>query len=138
MNRLRGFSKSSFSSQLWRASSTSTPSFYSSAYTPVRSSSLWYARSYSADAHGHGATSPEVVSARVVQVVKNFHKIGENTTVTEKSHFANDLGLDSLDTVELVLALEDEFCIEIQESDADKIQSTADAIQYLLTNPHIK
>ncbi|KAL6066523.1 Acyl carrier protein [Balamuthia mandrillaris] len=76
------------------------------------------------------------VSERVLNVVRNFHKVkGE---VNPKSHFVNDLGLDSLDTVELVLAIEDEFAIEIPEAEADKMQTCQDAVNYLLTNPHAK
>jgi NADH dehydrogenase (ubiquinone) 1 alpha/beta subcomplex 1 len=74
---------------------------------------------------------------RVIKVVKNFHKVDPNA-VTDKSHFINDLGLDSLDTVELVLGLEDEFCIEIPEEQADKIQTIEDAVSYLVTNPAAK
>jgi acyl carrier protein len=51
--------------------------------------------------------------------------------VTETSHFVNDLGLDSLDAVELVMALEDEFAIEIADNDAEKILSCDDAVKFL-------
>jgi len=44
----------------------------------------------------------------------------------------------SLDTVELVLALEDEFCLDIPEAEADKIQTVEDAVSYLVTNPAAK
>jgi NADH dehydrogenase (ubiquinone) 1 alpha/beta subcomplex 1 len=44
-------------------------------------------------------------------------------------------GLDSLDAVEVGMALEDEFGIEIPDADADKIQSVSDAIKYISTNP---
>ncbi len=50
------------------------------------------------------------------------------------AHFVNDLGLDSLDTVELVMAFEDEFAIEIPDADAEKILSCADAVKYLSNN----
>lgn len=49
--------------------------------------------------------------------------------VTATSHFMNDLGLDSLDAVEVVMSFEDEFAIEIPDADAEKIVSTADAIK---------
>lgn len=54
--------------------------------------------------------------------------------VKETSHFVNDLGLDSLDAVELVMALEDEFAIEIADNDAEKILSCDDAVTYLSNN----
>lgn len=58
--------------------------------------------------------------------------------VSPSSHFANDLGLDSLDTVELVMALEDEFAIEIPDNEAEKIESCGDAVEYLANNVHAK
>lgn len=58
--------------------------------------------------------------------------------VTPTSEFQKDLGLDSLDTVELVMALEEEFAIEIPDSEADKILSCADAINYIASHPMAK
>lgn len=55
--------------------------------------------------------------------------------VTASASFQKDLGLDSLDTVELVMALEEEFAIEIPDSEADKILSCGDAISYIASNP---
>ena len=55
--------------------------------------------------------------------------------VTPSAAFQKDLGLDSLDTVELVMALEEEFAVEIPDNEADKILSTADAIAYIASNP---
>ncbi|MBT5876094.1 MAG: acyl carrier protein [Candidatus Latescibacteria bacterium] len=51
--------------------------------------------------------------------------------VTRDASFVDDLGADSLDTVELVMALEEEFDIEIPDEDAEKIGTVKDAIQYL-------
>ncbi|MBT4485094.1 MAG: acyl carrier protein [Candidatus Latescibacteria bacterium] len=51
--------------------------------------------------------------------------------VTNNSLFIDDLGADSLDTVELVMAFEEEFDIEIPDDDAQNIRSVADAIKYL-------
>ena len=51
--------------------------------------------------------------------------------VTDAASFIEDLGADSLDTVELVMALEEEFGIEIPDEDAEKMSSVADAIKYI-------
>ena len=51
--------------------------------------------------------------------------------VKEDSRFIEDLGADSLDVVELVMALEEKFDIEIPDEDAEKIKTVADAIKYI-------
>ena len=51
--------------------------------------------------------------------------------VTEGASFIEDLGADSLDIVELVMALEEEYDIEISDEDAEKIQTVGDAINYI-------
>ena len=54
--------------------------------------------------------------------------------VTPDASFVDDLGADSLDTVELVMAFEEEFDIEIPDEDAEKITTVGDAIQYIKEN----
>lgn len=51
--------------------------------------------------------------------------------VTEKASFVDDLGADSLDIVELIMALEEEFDMEIPDEDAEKISTVGDAIKYI-------
>ena len=60
------------------------------------------------------------------------------TQVTPTATFTKDLGLDSLDTVEVVMAFEEEFMIEIPDAEADKIASCEDAITYLVNHPLAK
>ncbi|BAZ05973.1 acyl carrier protein [Calothrix sp. NIES-3974] len=55
----------------------------------------------------------------------------EADTINPQSHFANDLGADSLDTVELVMALEEEFDIEIPDEAAEKITTVQEAVDYI-------
>lgn len=55
----------------------------------------------------------------------------EEAEVTENARFIDDLGADSLDTVELVMRFEEEFGIEIPDEEAEKIQSVGDAISYI-------
>lgn len=54
--------------------------------------------------------------------------------VTEEASFIEDLGADSLDTVELVMALEEHFDIEIPDEDAEKIKTVKDAVSYIDKN----
>ncbi|MDI6807661.1 MAG: acyl carrier protein [Candidatus Eisenbacteria bacterium] len=58
--------------------------------------------------------------------------------VTPEASFVDDLGADSLDTVELVMALEEEFDIEIPDEDAEKIKTVKDAIEYLRSHAAAK
>ncbi len=55
----------------------------------------------------------------------------ESTSIKETSNFSKDLGADSLDTTELVMALEDEFIIEISDLEADNIFTVAEATEYI-------
>jgi NADH dehydrogenase (ubiquinone) 1 alpha/beta subcomplex 1 len=77
------------------------------------------------------------VADRVCAVVTNFEKVPADK-VSPSASFQSDLGLDSLDTVELVMAIEEEFAIEIPDADADKILSCSDAIKYLESHPQAK
>lgn len=73
----------------------------------------------------------------VEERVKNIivEQLGvEVAQVTEGAKFVEDLGADSLDTVELVMALEEEFSVEIPDQDAEKITSVGDAINYINGN----
>lgn len=62
-------------------------------------------------------------------VIKQFGE-GEKT-VTLESSFVNDLGADSLDIVELVMELEDEFDVSIPDEDAEKMKTVGDAVKYI-------
>jgi NADH dehydrogenase (ubiquinone) 1 alpha/beta subcomplex 1, acyl-carrier protein len=77
------------------------------------------------------------VTDRILSVVKNFDQIDANK-VTPETNFAKDLGLDSLDVVEVVMAIEDEFAIEIPDQEADKIATIADAVNYISSHPMAK
>ena len=58
----------------------------------------------------------------------------EADKVTENASFIEDLGADSLDTVELVMALEEEFGVEIPDEEAEKILKVGDAVKYVETH----
>lgn len=89
-------------------------------------------------AYGSGGfLDKNLVNDRIVAVVKNFSKVDPGK-VTKESHFGKDLGLDSLDTVEVVMAIEEEFAIEIPDAEADKILSIEEASAYIASNPDAK
>jgi acyl carrier protein len=67
---------------------------------------------------------------RLIEIIAKQLGVDEDN-VTADASFMEDLGADSLDTVELVMALEEEFDIEIPDSDAEKIQTVQDALSYL-------
>lgn len=83
--------------------------------------------------HDDHLTKDEVAD-RVLSVIKDFPKV-DPSKVTPDVHFQKDLGLDSLDNVELVMALEEEFKLEIPDLEADKIDSTNLAIEYIYNHP---
>jgi NADH dehydrogenase (ubiquinone) 1 alpha/beta subcomplex 1 len=67
---------------------------------------------------------------RVLLVLRLYDKI-KPEKLTLESHFANDLGLDSLDHVEVIMAMEDEFGFEIPDSDAERLMRPIDVVQYI-------
>ena len=72
----------------------------------------------------------EPVSDRVKKIIVDQLGVEEDL-VTPEASFVDDLGADSLDTVELVMEFEDEFEISIPDEDAEKIQSVGNAIDYI-------
>ena len=74
------------------------------------------------------------IEKRVRKIVAEQLGVNE-TEVKNESSFVNDLGADSLDTVELVMALEEEFGCEIPDEDAEKITSVQEAINYVTAHP---
>lgn len=73
----------------------------------------------------------EELLQKIKVIVADKLSIGEDQ-VTEEASFIDDLGADSLDTVELVMALEDEFDLDIPDEDAEKMTTVGKAIDYVL------
>ena len=70
------------------------------------------------------------VQDKITEIIVEQLGVKAEEVVPEAS-FVDDLGADSLDTVELVMALEEEFGIEIPDEDAEKIQTVGDAVRYI-------
>jgi acyl carrier protein len=73
------------------------------------------------------------VAQRVKKIVVEHLGVDE-AKVSEGASFIDDLGADSLDTVELVMAFEEEFSVEIPDDAAEKIQTVGDAIKFIQDN----
>lgn len=73
------------------------------------------------------------VKSKVVSIIVD--KLGvEESEVTNEASFTNDLGADSLDTVELIMEFEKEFNIAIPDDQAENIQTVGDAVTYIESN----
>ena len=77
--------------------------------------------------------SSEEVLEKVKGIIVEQLGVAENA-VTMEASFIDDLGADSLDIVELVMALEEEFDIEIPDSDAEKVVTVGDVVAYIKEN----
>ncbi len=70
------------------------------------------------------------IEAKIIKIVSDQLNVDESE-ISPDSSFVDDLGADSLDTVELVMAFEEEFDVEIPDEDAEGIQSVQNAIDYI-------
>lgn len=77
------------------------------------------------------------VTRRVFDVLKDFPKVNPDK-IKLQAHFMNDLGLDSLDTVELVMAFEEEFVLQIPDDMAEKLLTCEDAVKFISQHPMAK
>ena len=77
--------------------------------------------------------SSEEVFDKVKEIIVEQLGVAE-TAITPDASFIDDLGADSLDIVELVMALEEEFDIEIPDADAEKVVTVSDVVEYIKDN----
>ncbi|KAJ2635905.1 mitochondrial acyl carrier protein [Coemansia sp. RSA 1286] len=89
-----------------------------------------------------GAMTRDTIKERIFQVLQDFDKVNQEKLsddfdkvnqekLSDVADFNKDLGLDSLDTVEVVMAIEEEFSVEIPDDEADKITTVKEAIEYI-------
>ncbi len=77
--------------------------------------------------------SSEEIFDKVKEIIIEQLGVSE-TAVTMEASFIDDLGADSLDIVELIMALEEEFDLEIPDSDAEKVVTVGDVVEYIKEN----
>ena len=77
--------------------------------------------------------SSEEIFEKIKEIILEQLGVTENT-VTMEASFIDDLGADSLDIVELIMALEEEFDLEIPDADAEKIVTVSDVVDYIKEN----
>ena len=73
----------------------------------------------------------DTVLEKVKEVISEQLGIEDTDSITTETTFIDDLGADSLDIVELIMALEEEFDIEIPDSDAEKVVTVGDVVEYI-------
>ncbi|WAQ82806.1 hypothetical protein PtA15_3A170 [Puccinia triticina] len=81
-----------------------------------------------------GSLSKDDIQRRILEVLGSFEKC-DPAKITPTASFTSDLGLDSLDAVEVVMAIEEEFSIEIPDEEADQITTVNEAISYIERTP---
>eukprot|EP01080_Neovahlkampfia_damariscottae_P003846 gene3846-7006_t len=81
----------------------------------------------------------EEVTERVINLIKQHPRLSvAPETINGESHFANDLKLDSLDTTEIVMEIEDEFVIEIPDKEAYSFNTVGEVVTYVSQHPMAK
>ncbi|KAK6457637.1 mitochondrial acyl carrier protein [Scheffersomyces xylosifermentans] len=74
----------------------------------------------------------DLARERILELLEGYEKVDKSKEITEESSFVQDLGLDSLDVVEVVMELEHEFNIQIPDNEADSLKTVGQAIDYVL------
>lgn len=83
---------------------------------------------------GFPALTRDVARERIIELLEGYDKV-TSKDISEKSSFVNDLGLDSLDVVEVVMEVEHEFNIQIPDHEADSLKTVGQTVDYILSQP---
>ena len=95
-----------------------------------RPKALPFVRTYA----GFPALTRDLARERIIELLEGYEKVSA-TEITEASSFSKDLGLDSLDVVEVVMEVEHEFNIQIPDDEADSLKSVGQTIDYIMAQP---
>ncbi|EMG47830.1 nuo-12 Acyl carrier protein [Candida maltosa Xu316] len=91
-----------------------------------------FVRSYA----GFPPLTRELARERILELLEGYDKVDSSKgEITDASSFTSDLGLDSLDVVEVVMELEHEFNIQIPDNEADSLKTVGQTIDYILSQP---
>ncbi|CAN3358616.1 acyl carrier protein, mitochondrial [Diutina catenulata] len=77
----------------------------------------------------------DIAKERILELLEGYDKIGADKQVYEESSFVQDLGLDSLDVVEVMMEVEHEFNIQIPDDEADKLKTVGQTITFITSQP---
>lgn len=83
---------------------------------------------------GFPALSRDIAKERIIELLEGYDKV-TSTDISESSSFVQDLGLDSLDVVEVVMEVEHEFNIQIPDHEADSLKTVGQTIDYIMSQP---
>lgn len=98
---------------------------------PVRLAFPTFVRSYSS----FPELTRELAQERILEILEGYDKVDASKEITAETSFISDLGLDSLDVVEVVMELEHEFNIQIPDQEADSLKTVGQAVDYILAQP---
>merc|ERR1711997_497754 len=127
----RSLASSTVASRGWEQRTARSSSIIPSVQSPI--APLLLGTSTSQQVRHYGDAYPldlKMINDRVILVLKLYDKIDPEKVALE-SHFINDLGLDSLDHVEVIMAMEDEFGFEIPDDHAEKLMTPKQIIRYV-------
>ncbi|ODV81380.1 mitochondrial acyl carrier protein [Suhomyces tanzawaensis NRRL Y-17324] len=81
---------------------------------------------------GFPALTRDGAKERILELLEGYDKVDTSKEITEQSSFVQDLGLDSLDVVEVVMEVEHEFNIQIPDNEADNLKTVGQTLDYIL------
>ncbi|CAH2353032.1 acyl carrier protein, mitochondrial [[Candida] railenensis] len=81
------------------------------------------------------ALTRDLAKERIIELLEGYDKVQNPEKITEEASFSQDLGLDSLDVVEVVMEVEHEFNIQIPDHEADTLKTVGQTLDYILAQP---